>query len=379
MKRVFLLLGTVMFFVSCQNSWYTVSEKEADDDDRNQGVMYYLPRTALDVDITIDVHHFTPGPFAQYSDSYLNITEVEQQELTFWDIQDVAITESVEADPNACFWIVPNKELPFIAYSHHNILAGINIETKPIKTIQTGRSYLSSKLMPDDILFTDLNVKKNKYEVMDTTWRVIERDSVIQRIPVYRSVEKEKGWHHKAQDAADFIIKIRKRRFKLQAAIEEQQADGEGVAIMIQKLEDLEAEYLSLFVGKTETETIHYHFKVVPESFQSEQLFNLANLDIETAEVLSEEGQSAALKLKVSNLSPNRIMQTAPEKANETALFVRASVMANCEVLLNDELIYEKQTSMPQLGTTVRIPSSVLTTDSKVRLNTETGNLQSIE
>ncbi len=379
MKRVILLLGVVLFFVSCQNSWYTVSEQEADDEVRSEGVMYYLPRTALDVDIIIHVHHFTPGPFAQYSDSYLNIAEVEQQELTFWDIQNVSVSESAEADPNACFWIVPKASLPMISYANQNILAGINAEYQYVTDKNAERKFLSTKVIPNDILFTDLNVKKNKYEVLDTTWRVIEKDSVIQRIPVYRSVEKEKGWHQKAQDAADFIIKIRKRRFKLEAAIEEQQADGEGVAIMIQKLEELEAEYLSLFIGKTETETIRYHYRIVPESNQAEQIFSLANLDIETAEVLSEEGQSSAIKLKLFSLSPQNIVQPTPEKQKETALIVRSAGVANCKILLNDDVVYQKQVTIPQLGQLVRIPESLVSEDSKVRIDCKTGNLQSIE
>ncbi|MDA3911229.1 MAG: DUF4831 family protein [Bacteroidales bacterium] len=379
MRRIVAITLMAFVLVSCQKNWYVVSDKDAEDKHRAEGIMYSLPRTVLDVDLTLNVYHYTPGPFSQFADSYLNISGVEQKKRSFWEIDAVKIYENSEPDPSASFWLVPNKQVPSVQLTDLGILSGINtfqaIETpNPVE-----RFYPVSKILPNDILFTDLGVKRNKYEVIDTTWRVIERDSVIKRIPVYKSVEREKEWHHKAQDAANFIIKIRKRRFKLEAAIEEQQADGEGVGIMIEKLEALEREYIELFIGKTEVEKRYYHFKVVPESGNSSQIFFLGNLDIETGDFVEDEPQAHSLKLKVETPSQLSSNQPSPEKLTDIGLVSRQSVVANCSLLLNDKIVYEKSTMMPQMGVFRTLSSKVISEDIKILINPKTGSLQMIE
>lgn len=379
MKRAVVFTLMIFVLVSCQKNWYVVSDKDAEDKHRAEGIMYSLPRTVLDVDISLNVYHYTPGPFSQYANSYLNISGVEQQEMSFWELDAVKIYGNSQPDPAAHFWLVPNKCIPSVQLTNQGILAGINSFQAIEETNSVERFYPVRKALPNDILFTDLGVKRNKYEVIDTTWRVIEKDSLIKRIPVYKSVEKEKAWHHKAQDAANFIIKIRKRRFKLQAAIEEQQADGEGVGIMIEKLEALEREYIELFVGKTEVEKRYYHFNVVPESGNSSQIFFLGNLDIETGNFVEDEPQAHALKLKVE--SPNQMSsnQPSPDKVTDVGLVSRQSVNANCVLLLNDEIVYEKSVSMPQMGVFQTLSSDLISDDTKILINPKTGSLQMIE
>ncbi|MEA1874088.1 MAG: DUF4831 family protein, partial [Bacteroidota bacterium] len=376
---IIVIVLMIFVLVSCQKSWYVVSDKDAEDKHRAEGIMYSLPRTVLDVDITLNVYDYTPGPFSQYANSYLNISGVEQQEMSFWEIDAVKIYENPEPDPDAKFWLVPRKTRPSIQLTDQGTLTGINnfqvIENLPV----VGRFYPVRKTLPNDILFTNLGVKRNKYEVIDTTWRVIEKDSVISRIPVYKSVEKEKTWHHKAQDAANFIIKIRKRIFKLEAAIEEQQADGEGIGIMIEKLEALEREYVELFIGKTEVETRYYHFKIVPESGNSSQIFFLANLDIETGDFVEDEPQAHTIKLKVEAAELYSSKQPSPEKVTDIGLVSRQSVMANCYLLLNEEIVYEKSAMIPQIGVFKTLSSDLISDDTKILINPKTGSLQMIE
>jgi len=379
MRKIVLITLMVFILVSCQKNWFVVSDKDALDKHKVEGILYSLPRTVLDVDVTLNVYHYTPGPFSQFANSYLNISGVEQQEMSFWEIDAVKIYDNPEPDPDALFWLVPQKTKPSVQLSDQGILSGINhfqaIENLPI----IERFYPVRKALPNDILYTDLGVKRNQYEVIDTTWRVIERDSVIQRIPVYKSVEKEKAWHHKAQDAANFIIKIRKRRFKLEAAIEEQQADGEGVGIMIEKLEALENEYIALFVGKTEVEKRYYHFKIVPESGKLSQIFFLGNLDIETGNFVEDKTQAHALKLKVEAANQLSIQQPGPDKVTDIGLISRQAVMANCYLLLNEEIVYEKSAMMPQMGGFKTLSSDLISDDTKILINAKTGSLQMIE
>lgn len=167
MRRIVAITLMAFVLVSCQKNWYVVSDKDAEDKHRAEGIMYSLPRTVLDVDLTLNVYHYTPGPFSQFADSYLNISGVEQKKRSFWEIDAVKIYENSEPDPSASFWLVPNKQVPSVQLTDLGILSGINtfqaIETpNPVE-----RFYPVSKILPNDILFTDLGVKRNKYEVID--------------------------------------------------------------------------------------------------------------------------------------------------------------------------------------------------------------------
>ncbi len=379
MRKIVAFTLVVVLLTSCQKNWFVVSNKNAEEKHKVEGIMYSLPRTAVDVDISINVYHYTPGPFSQYAHSYMNISNVEQQAMSFWEIDAVNIRETIEADPAAKYWIVPNKIMPDIQLTAQGILAGINTTLVFDAPENVERFFPVRKKLPNDILFTDLGVKRNKYEVIDTIWRVIERDSVIKRIPVYQSVEKEKAWHHKAQDAANFIIKIRKRRFKLEAAIEEQQGDGEGVGIMIEKLEALEQTYLELFIGKTEVEKRYSHWRIVPESAKSTQHFHLAFLDIETADIVDTEAQAHNLKLVFELHNTSFTNQINPEKLSDVGLITRQSAVGTVYLDLNGDVVFKKNLNLPQMGGFFNIPSKLMSEDTKILINPKTGSLQMIE
>ena len=44
------------------------------------GVVYYLPKTALRIHLLIEKQTYTPGQFARYAERYLHLTGVVQQE-----------------------------------------------------------------------------------------------------------------------------------------------------------------------------------------------------------------------------------------------------------------------------------------------------------
>jgi hypothetical protein len=375
---VFLLI-IVFVFTACKSGWYVVPDSQADSYAKTKGLAYRLPRTALHVDVEINVHQYVPGPFSQFAASYLNIENVEQQPKFFWDLKTVEINAETEADPDALFWIVPDPDLPNIHLEKQSILSGINASNCDFQTYDYSFFNPIKLEHPEKILFTDLGVKRNQYEVLDTLWREIVKDSVIQKIPYYKSVERDKEWHQKAQDAANFIIKIRKRRFKLQAAIEEQQADGEGVGVMIEKLEDLEQQYVELFTGKTISVSEKLHFRIVPESNQSMQRFVLANLDIEDATRMDEaDNQVKKLVLEVSAANNLSLSQQKNEDS-ESGLYVRDSGNANCRLLVDNHLVYEVDLPVPQLFNFVHLSRELMNENSQILVNPQTGSLIEIK
>lgn len=379
MKKIVLLSLVVIVLVSCQKTWYVIPDSDISDQDRSEAFMYCLPRTSLEIEIQVNEHHFVPGPYADFAESYLNISGVEQQERFFWTFKDVKLNAYTEADPDAVYWLFPESVPPVLTYCGQSRLLGVNAGSCQEDKLGTTYFYSEKVNFPEDLAYTDLNVKRNTYEVIDTTWRVIEKDSLIQRIPIYKSVEREKNWHHKAQDAADFVIKIRKRKFKLEAAIDEQQADGDGVGIMIQKLEELEQSYLDLFVGKTITETKVYRFKLTPDAMQGDKPYLVSNLDVEDGSPQADSNETIPFMLEIVTPENIQFVNSVPEDHEDAGLYVRNAGMAQCKLFLDDVIVYEASVMIPQLFPVTCINAKNLNQNSKIFLNPESGNLERIE
>ncbi len=379
MKKFILILVIALSLLSCQKGWYVLPENGITNENKAEALKYYLPRTSFEIKLVVNEHHFVPGPFADFAESYLNISGVEQQEKYFWSFADVSVKPIYESDPDALFWVFPKSIYPKLSYTGQSQLIGVNADVKANDTDRLSRFYKQPTDFPEDILYTDLSVKRNTYEVIDTTWRIIERDSVIERIPIYKSIEQEKNWHHKAEDAANFIIRIRKRKFKLMAAIDEQQAGANNAGIMIESLKQLEQSYVNLFIGKTITKTKVYSFRVTPESSKQNQRIHLADLSKKTASPQKSASNTLPLTVEISAVDNKEQTDVLPENIKDAGLYVRDANMADFKILLDKDVIYKSQEIIPQLYPVKFIHSKVFSSDTKVYINAKSGNLERIE
>jgi len=79
-------------------------------------------------------------------------------------------------------------------------------------------------------------------------------------------VSKEKTAEQKAEEAANFLIKLKKRRFKLVAGQYDYMPDGESMSAALKELARIEEEYLALFIGRKVTTEIRRNFHFTPEA-----------------------------------------------------------------------------------------------------------------
>lgn len=117
-----------------------------------------------------------------------------------------------------------------------------------------------------DLLFTDLSVKRNFEAEKDVEVSLVMPDTNYASRPANRNALKEKTLEQKAEEAADFLIKLKKRRFKLVAGQYDYMPEGEAMAEALNELSRLEEEYLSLFIGKKMVSEVIRHFRFVPDT-----------------------------------------------------------------------------------------------------------------
>jgi hypothetical protein len=224
--------------------------------------VYALPLTVLDITVEASRKTVIPGPFHNYAEKYLGIKNVPDSATVEWTISDVRINVHYEADPDYYYSVSNNagaldKMLDYLEENRLILSPGHFFSIYSISELDTSHS--------NEILFRDLSVKRNFYTGYDTVYKRTYVDSAFVIKPVIKEQLVKKTLEDKAEEAANYIIKIRKRRFKLVSGQYDQIPEGEAMVIAVAKLDATENEYLSLFTGKTFTDRFTRTYQYVPD------------------------------------------------------------------------------------------------------------------
>ena len=68
-----------------------------------EGIVYFLPRTELQIKVTVTESQYIPGEFCQYADRYLRLQNISSQRKEEWEIKSIEVTP----------FGVPNPELAY--------------------------------------------------------------------------------------------------------------------------------------------------------------------------------------------------------------------------------------------------------------------------
>ena len=103
MKKIVAYLSVAAFLSACASTTpleTRLSKLGEEPADARDQYMYGLPLTVLKVEITYRESVHVPGPFGDYAERYLGISEVIRQKSTEWQLADVEISPFTEPDPD---------------------------------------------------------------------------------------------------------------------------------------------------------------------------------------------------------------------------------------------------------------------------------------
>lgn len=342
-KTVFLLLGILLMACGASEK-ITVTNVHDLSAHQPGSYIYSLPRTRLAIRVTAVRHYIIPGPYNEFAEQFLGIQGALSLSKTEWELYSISVDPVNEPDPEYYFSLKTHAtfELP----EKLSVLSSTGLILKPDDLNSFSGFSVFNNNMPELVHFTDLSVKQN-YEDGNTNKRsngaLIPTD-----LPVIKQDRKLKSKEEKALEAANFIIKIRKRRFKLLAGQYEVYPEGKALETSVRELDALEEEYLSLFVGTTYSDTITRAWFYIPQGGQDIERNVICRFSDETGfyEATSASGKPLVLELKnmqfteglrrlqLPSMGPgydNMILYRLPDKA-----FVR--VFYGSTTLLETEL-----------------------------------------
>ena len=217
-------------------------------------MIYSLPQTILDVTVEADETELIPGPYHQFAAKYLGIQDVPSKTESSWTLTRIAVTYHLETDPDYIFAARGSFE--------PDVFPGLAKLVKDSMILDLSRNpnkYVTYNNVPEktpEPYFTDLSIKRNFEAEKDVEVSLVMPDSTSVSRPASKKTLREKTAEQKAEEAANFLIKLKKRRFKMVSGLNDSTPQGEGMADAIKELARLEEAYLSLFIGK---KTVYHH------------------------------------------------------------------------------------------------------------------------
>lgn len=318
-----------------------------------EGIVYYLPKTELDVEVVATKITYTPGEFCQYANRYLRLTDVSAQPDEYWEIKSIKVISTGIPD-------------------HDNAYA-VKLKDK------TATSQV--ELTPDGIIkainTTSPNVTEAPKQTPTTEKKRLDpRSFMTEEILMAGSTAKM------AELVAKEIYNIRESKNSLtRGQADYMPKDGEALKLMLENLEQQEKAMAEMFSGVTTREEKTFTFRMVPtENIKDKVVFRFSNkLGILDAENLA----GAPIYLSVNSQDA---LPTAEEKALRAKKKVEGVIYnipgkAMVTVASPTQRYFEGELPVTQFGATEVLIDNLFNkkVNTRVTFNPATGAIMKID
>ena len=357
MRKIHITVVLVFLFTFCeaQKKNYVTNIKSMKSLDNNAAI-YALPKTILNITAEAERTTIIPGPFYKYADKYLGIQNVPERKITEWDISDIKIDIFQEADPEY-FITVSSKRINNLNHTLSR-LAEDSLILYPNRFFKKHSFSEPDTSYNNKIHYKDLSVKRNLQLNNDTTYKSVFKDSIYVKIPVIKQQLVRKSVEEKAEEAADYIIKIRKRKFKLLSGQYDYMPEGDALAVAVKELDKLENEYLSLFTGKKYVDKYKKTFQYMPDNTRKISKEILCRFSGTKGFIDSKEARGKSVIIEIKDMDKTIYFEKIDVPDNEilTGNYVLARLpdLADIRVLIGDRILNVTRVPVFQYGSVVQ-------------------------
>ncbi len=273
--KYFALIATTVAIVltaSCSEKKHlaTVNVQRTPARTANDGFYYFLPRTHIAVDVAITKTLHQPGPFAQFAESLLGLEQVIRTPSTTYSIAEISINSFAEPDPDHLYFVDFNEQSAptYISLSESGLIRSVNKAYEsndypkgPGESKEFGHFDAEATFN----YFIDINLQ----ERIDTILERVRMDTMTVERQTLRRSWVEKSTDVRAKEVADYILKIRDKKFDLITGFAEIPYSKEALQYMYDEMNRKENDYLALFTGLSSSSTIRYRYTYIPDGTQT--------------------------------------------------------------------------------------------------------------
>ena len=320
------------------------------------GYVYSLPMTTLKIEAEIVMTRTIRGPYYRFAEKYMGIRNVPQESSIEWDIGAIRLETITESDPQSYFSIRKVSGQPdlsgFLRLRDEGLVVDVNLPGMMPSALYTPEET------PGPMYFKDVSVKSHVLLSSDTLYKTILTDSTFIKVPVLRDQVIVRTIDEKAQEAAHLIFKLRKRRFHMISANYDIMPEGVAMEHALRELDELEAEYLSLFIGKEykshETLTLYY----TPEPYWEPGPVELFRFSGNNGIVSSTTSDSERISLTIVPEGKTEILKDPgmPGSGISNALYYRVPDMAGVTLHRGTKILIQDRIPVCQYGAVLSLP-----------------------
>ena len=223
---------------------------------RDGSIVYGLPRTVFTVVARIERTVEKPGPYAQYAEALLGLTDAIKNENESWTIENVTVKSHDELDPSE-YYVISSTNL-----FQTNVLAlkkeGLILDLNPEIFKQDRKPGINGESDNPHSGFYDLGSDEYFQTQRDTAYKRMNIDSSFVRVPYIVEKQKKLSVDQLAEKAAKRLMELRdgKHLILTGEATVFPQSDA-----AINEINRMEKAYTELFTGKTFRETLTFTYE----------------------------------------------------------------------------------------------------------------------
>lgn len=388
--KIIFIISFIFTLYSCKTGMYvtnTVSQINT-----NSGVIYALPKTKLNIQIEITETHKQKGPFSKYTYLYFSTKNAITKNETKYRISDVSISTSPILDSANIYCVTNNDNeiASLLSLTNNGFIAGINLSDYQSEKLETEQKKISSSNINNKFLdYANFSLKSIREIQYDTTYKEVMQDSILVKIPIIKKKEVFKSLKKQAKETADILFLLRDDKNALLKGENDGNnfPDGDALKLMLNELNKLEQQYMSLFTGQEIKIKKQYNFEIIPKEISNDSLFFLFNFSQKNGYSSIKNNSEKNIYLKLyENLSLGSTLEythssitTIKHKAKSyPGIIYRIPKNVNAEIIMNNSIIYKKNIKISQAGLLNIIPSNVLKNDIKVEFFPQYGSLKRI-
>lgn len=316
----------------------------------DEGIVYFLPKTMLEVNVIATRVTYHPGELCQYANQYLRMNNVSPEPETYWEIKQIEVRSAGVPDSTKAY-LVKLKDKSSMS----------NVELTEEGLIEAINTSAPEKMPMEYVL-----EKPQKYE---NPRRYMTEDILLA------------GSSAKMADlTAKEIYNIREsKNLILRGQADAMPKDGASLQLVIDNLDTQEKALTQLFTGTTDREDKVFTAHIVPQDGLTDKvaLRFSRSLGVLPAEDLA--GEPIYINLKSTVPLPTVIEDNKKKKKLEGAIY-NIPGKGKVTVSYQGKTCFEAELPITQFGTTeVLVNDLFKKVNTRVIFNPETGSILKID
>lgn len=300
------------------------------------GIVYSLPQTALEIEVTARHDVSKKGPYYLYAKKAIGISDVVKEDSERWSITDVKVRPYGVPDSGTQYLMqLKPGALTSVTVDANGMLLSINSEADASANPAEARQ----------------GQPKTEWPTGKEYLEFVGEDFVASQSPA-----------RQAQILAESLMEVRDSRLSLtRGTADAMPSDGKQMELMLQSLSRQETALTRAFTGSTTTESVTRRYSFIPDDDTREILFRMSDFaGFADADDLSGD----AVYIGISAVNRAKLPTDAKgetKKLPKNAVIYNLPGSAQVTISTLGKTLYDKEIEMAQFGAAFGLDPSLFT------------------